>query len=183
MNAPAPKTPFEAALRQAQFALRSGRAVAAEQALRALGEQAPADVNRLWLLGAALLDQGRLPESIATLEAALSAAPAFASARVDLARAYRRAGRAEEARTQVRRVLEQVPYHHLAWLAYGDVLVDLGQYEDARVAFERARLSDPQRAQIESATAALTADDRRKAEESFRGILGNDPAHTAALCG
>jgi tetratricopeptide (TPR) repeat protein len=183
MNAPRPKTAFEASLRQAQFALRSGRAVAAEQALRALGEQAPADVNRLWLLGAALLDQGRLPESIAALEAALSAAPGFASARVDLARAYRGAGRAEDARTQVRRVLEQVPHHHLAWLAYGDVLVDLGQYEDARVAFDRARLSDPQRQTIDAATAALSADDRRRAEELFRGILQEDPGHAGALCG
>jgi hypothetical protein len=31
MNASAPKTPFETAVRQAHFALRSGRAVAAEQ--------------------------------------------------------------------------------------------------------------------------------------------------------
>ncbi len=183
MNAPAPKTPFEAALRQAHFALRSGRAVAAEQALRVLAAQSPADVNCLWLLGAALLDQGRLPESIAALQAALSAAPEFLSAQVDLARAYRASGRLAEARAAVRRVLEKMPQHHLAWLAYGDVLVDLGQYEDARVAFERARLTDPQRPAIEAATAALTADDRRRAEEHFRQILQADPAHVAALCG
>jgi tetratricopeptide (TPR) repeat protein len=183
MNATRPKTPFEACLRQAHFALRSGRATAAEQSLRALAAQAPADVNCLWLLGAALLDQDRLPESTTALEAALSAAPDFAAARVDLARAYRRAGRLSEAREQVRGVLEKVPHHHLAWLVYGDVLVDLGQYDDARVAFDRARLSDPQRAAIESATAALTADDRKKAEEVFRGILQVDPAHTGALCG
>jgi tetratricopeptide (TPR) repeat protein len=183
MNAPRPRTPFEANLRQAHFALRSGRAVAAEQALRALAAQAPADVNCLWLIGAALLDQGRVPESITALEATLSAAPEFAAARVDLARAYRRAGRLSEAREQVRRVLEKVPHHHLAWLAYGDVLVDLQQDEDARVAFDRARLSDPQRPAIEAATAALTSDDRKKAEELFRAILHGDPAHTGALCG
>jgi tetratricopeptide (TPR) repeat protein len=183
MNATRPKTPFEASLRQAHFALRSGRAAAAEQSLRALAAQAPADVNRLWLLGAALLDQNRLPESTAALEAALSAAPGFAAARVDLARAYRRAGRLSEAREQVRSVLEKVPHHHLAWLAYADVLVDLGQFEDARIAFERARLTDPQRARIESASHALSAEDLKQAEETFRAILQEDPAHVGALCG
>ena len=183
MNAPKSQTPFQASLRQAHFALRSGRAVAAEQALRALATQAPADVNCLWLLGAALLDQGRLPESITALEAALSTAPQFHAARVDLARAYRRAARPGEARAQLRRVLEEVPHHHLAWLAYGDVLVDLAQFEDARIAFERARLTDPQRVRIESATRALAAADHRQAEEIFRAILQEDPAHVGALCG
>jgi tetratricopeptide (TPR) repeat protein len=148
-----------------------------------LAAQAPADVNCLWLLGATLLDQGRLPESIASLEAALSAAPEFISARVDLARAYRASGRLAEARTAVRRVLEKAPHHHLAWLAYADALVDLGQYEDARVAFERARLTDPQRPRLEHATRALTTEDYREAEETFRAILQEDPAHVGALCG
>ncbi len=110
-------------------------------------------------------------------------APEFASARVDLARAYRRAGRAAQAREEVRRVLQKEPHHHGAWLAYGDVLVDLDQCRDAAAAFERARLTDPYRPQIEAATAALVADERRKAEELFRGILQEDPSHVAALCG
>ena len=42
---------------------------------------------------------------------------------------------------------------------------------------------DPYRPQIEAATAALVADERRKAEELFRGILQEDPSHVAALCG
>ena len=183
MNAARPKTAFEASLRQAHFALRSGRAVAAEQALRALAAQAPADVNCLWLLGAALLDQGRVPESIAALEAALSTAPELAAARVDLARAYRRAGRPAEARGEVRRVLDKMPQHNLAWLAYGDILVDLGQHEDACVAFQRARVTDPQRARIESATLALAGEDHKQAEEIFRNILQENPAHVDALCG
>src|SRR5580698_4498626 len=183
MNAPQTMSGFEASLQRAHAALRAGQAASAERSLRTLEAQRPGEVNCLWLLGAALLDQGRTEDSIAMLERVLASTPGFAEPRVDLARALRRAGRAGDARLEVRQVLEASPHHHRAWLAYGDVLVDLGQYEDARVAFERAGLTDPQRAQIESATAALTADDRRKAEESFRGILGNDPAHTAALCG
>jgi tetratricopeptide (TPR) repeat protein len=174
---------FGQRLRQAHAALRAGKAATAEAWLRALEAQSPGEVNCLWLLGAALLDQDKIPESLATLERALASAPDFANARVDLARAYRRADRAAQAREQVRRVLEKLPHDHRAWLAYGDALVDLGQYDDARLAFERARLVDPRRAQIEAATAALVADDRKKSEELFREILREDPSHVAALCG
>jgi len=181
MSAPHPQAVFGESLRRAHAALRAGQAVTAEAWLRALEAQAPGEVNCLWLLGVALLDQDKIPESIATLERVLASAPDFANARVDLARAYRRDGRAAQAREQVRRVLKSAPHHHLAWLAYGDVLVDLGQYVDACTAFERARLSDPQRQRVEQATAALVADDRKKSEALFRDILRADASHVAAL--
>jgi tetratricopeptide (TPR) repeat protein len=183
VNAPQPPATFEETRRQAHAALRSGRAATAERWLRALLAQAPDEVNCLWLLGVALLDQDRLAESIALMERACARAPDFAHARVDLARAYRRAGRAAQAREAVRQVLESHPHHHRAWLAYGDALFDLQQYDDARIAFERARLTDPERVRVEQATAALVADDRRKAEELFRAILQADPSHVAALVG
>ena len=75
------------------------------------------------------------------------------------------------------------PQLDLAWLAYGDVLVDLEKYPDAKVAFERARLTDPHRLRIEEAGAALVAEDRKKAELIFRDILKADASHVAALCG
>ncbi len=182
MNTPQPRS-FEEGRRRAHAALRAGRAATAERLLRALEAQYPGEVNCQWLLGVALLDQDKVAESLACLESALARAPDFAAARVDLARAYRRAGRAAQAREEVRRVLETMPHHHRAWLAYGDVLVDLDQCREAAVAFERARLTDPYRAQIEAATAALVADERRKAETLFRAILQEDPSHVAALCG
>jgi tetratricopeptide (TPR) repeat protein len=183
MSAPRPQAAFEESLAQAHAALRAGRAATAERWLRALEAQCPGEPNCLWLLGAALLDQNKIPASIATLEELLTRVPDFAQARVDLARAYRSDGRAARAREEVRRVLERIPQHHLAWLAYGDVLVDLEQYGDARVAFERARLTDPQRALVEEATAALVADDRKASERDFRKILQEDASHLAALCG
>jgi tetratricopeptide (TPR) repeat protein len=182
MNTPQPRS-FEEGRRRAHAALRAGRAATAERLLRALEAQYPGEVNCQWLLGVALLDQDKVAESLACLESALARAPEFAAARVDLARAYRRAGRAAQAREEVRRVLETMPHHHRAWLAYGDVLVELDQCREAAVAFERARLTDPYRAQIEAATAALVADERRKAETLFRAILQEDPSHVAALCG
>src|SRR4029077_19526416 len=146
MAAPLAKSPppgFAANLRQAHAALRAGQALRAEGWLRSLEAQCPGEVNCLWLIGAALLDQERIEQSIALLERVLASAPEFAEARVDLARAYRRAGRTAESRgtvaraarragrpaesrAEVRRVLEQAPRHHRAWLAYGDTLVDLG---------------------------------------------------------
>jgi tetratricopeptide (TPR) repeat protein len=183
MTAPTPQATFAQSLAQAHAALRAGRAATAEGWLRALGVQIPGELNCLWLLGAALLDQNKISESIATLEGVLGRAPDFAHARVDLARAYRRDGRAAQAREQVRRVLEKMPHHHHAWLTYGDVLVDLDQYADATVAFERARLTDPQRERVEEATAALVADDRKTSEQIFRMILQEDAGHVAALCG
>ena len=151
--------------------------------MRALDAQVPGEPNCLWLLGASLLQQNKIPESIAVLEALLARVPDFAHARVDLARAYRRDGRAAQAREEVRRVLAAIPRHPHAWLAYGDVLVDLEQYADARVAFERAGFADPKRALIEAATAALVADDRKTSEQIFRKILQEDASHVAALCG
>jgi tetratricopeptide (TPR) repeat protein len=183
MSTPTLPTSLAQNLARAHAALRSGRAATAETWLRALGAQFPGDVNCLWLLGVALLDQDKIPESIATLEEALRRTPDFANARVDLARAYRCEGRAAQAREQVRRVLENLPHHHFAWLAYGDALVDLEQYADARVAFERARLTDPHRQRVDEATAALVADDRKTSEGIFRAILQEDAGHLAALCG
>jgi tetratricopeptide (TPR) repeat protein len=183
MSAKRAAASFEESLHRAHAALRAGRAATAERGLRALAARSPGEINCLWLLGAALLAQEKIPESIATLEGVLERAPDFAHARVDLARAYRIGGQALRAREEVRRVLEKMPLHPLAWLAYGDALVDLEQYADARVAFERARLSDPQRGPVEAASAALVADDRKTSERIFRDILQADPSHVAALCG
>src|SRR5258708_14668971 len=94
MTAPRPKNILAKSLAQAHAALRAGRAATAERWLRALEAQFPGEENCLWLLGVALLDQDKIPESIAMLEGVLVRAPDFAHARVDLARALRRDGRA-----------------------------------------------------------------------------------------
>jgi tetratricopeptide (TPR) repeat protein len=172
-----------AAYTQALIALRAGRAETAERQLRAIQDAAPGEVNSLRLLGVALLDQDKVPPAIETLERAVAAAPNFWHARTDLARAYRSGGRLEAAREELRRVVAAAPGLDAAWLAYGDVLVDLEKYPDARVAYERARLTDPHCRRIEEATAALVAEDRKTAELIFRDILKADAGHVAALCG
>src|SRR6516162_11846554 len=87
MSAPNRTAAFDERLRRAHVALRAGQAASAEGGLRALAAERPGDVNCLWLLGAALLDQNKAAAALETLECALAAAPEFAEARVDLARA------------------------------------------------------------------------------------------------
>src|SRR5579872_2457109 len=148
MNALSRPATFDERLHRAHAALRAGQAATAERMLRALTSERPAEPRCEWLLAAALLDLDKPGESIAILRPLLGRAPELSEARVDLARALRRQGLRTQAREEVRRVLEKEPHHSRAWLAYGDVLVELGQYEDARIAFERARFTDPQRAHI-----------------------------------
>jgi tetratricopeptide (TPR) repeat protein len=174
---------FRAAYAEALAALRTGRAASAERQLRALQAASPGEVNSLHLLGQALLAQGKVATAIEALERTVAAAPEFAPARTDLARAYRRDGRLAAAREELRRVVSAAPGLDRAWLAYGDVLVDLEQYADARVAYDRARLSDPYRARLEEASAALTANNLKTAETIFRAILKADASHVGALCG
>jgi tetratricopeptide (TPR) repeat protein len=174
---------FKASFAQALAALRMGNADAAEQRLRAMQAAAPGEVNTLHLLGAALLAQDKITPAIEALERAAVAAPNFWRAHTDLARAYRSAGRLEAAREELRRVVAEAPGLDAAWLAYGDVLVDLGKYPDARFAYERARLADVHCRRIEEASAALVKEDRKAAEIIFRDILASDASHVGALCG
>jgi len=170
-------------LAQALTMLRAGRFASAERQLRAIQASAPGDVNSSRLLGAALLAQDKVQPALEILERTVAAAPQFWLARTDLARALRAAGRWEEARAELRQVVEADPSLDAAWLAYGDVLVDLEKYPDARFAYEQARLRDPYRRRIEEATGALKAEDRKAAELIFREILKRDASHVGALCG
>jgi tetratricopeptide (TPR) repeat protein len=168
---------------RAYEAVRIGRFATAERQLRDIQRATPGEANSLHLLGVALLSQGKLPAALEVLERVVAGAPRFQHARIDLARAYRENGRLEAARTELKRVLRENPSLEAGWLAYGDVLVELGQHTDARAAFERARLLDPHRRRIEEATAALAGSDYRAAEEIFREVLQKDPGHLTALAG
>ncbi len=168
---------------QALAALREGRAATAERQLRAIQAAAPGEASSLHLLGVALLGQDKIAAAVEILERVAAAVPHFWHARSDLARAYRGAGRLEAARQELQRVVAAAPTLQAAWLAYGDVLVDLEKYPEARAAYERARLCDPELRRIEEATAALVAEDRRTAERIFRDILRVDASHVAAVCG
>lgn len=174
---------LQAAYSDASALLKTGRAATAERQLRAIQTAAPGHAGSLHLLGVALLYQDKVAEAIEALESVVASRPDFWQARTDLARAYRCAGRREEAREELKRVVAAAPMLESAWLAYGDVLVELEKYADAKFAYECARLADPQVRRIEQARNALASDQHKMAEEIFRDILRSDPAHVAALCG
>ncbi|MGA2342254.1 MAG: sulfotransferase [Steroidobacteraceae bacterium] len=177
------QAPLRAAYTEALTALRMGRAVTAERQLRAIQASAPGDLDSLRLLGGSLLYQDKVTEAVETLERVAAAAPEFWAARADLAHAYRTAGKLDAALREVRTVVSAAPELVPAWLAYGDVLVELEKYPDAKFAYECARRADPEIRRIEHARDALAADDHKTAEPIFRDILRSDPAHVAALCG
>jgi tetratricopeptide (TPR) repeat protein len=183
MGNPESQVQLRAAYAEALALIRSGRFATAERHLRAVRASSPEDVNSARLLGVALLAQDKVGPALEVLEPTVARAPQFWLARMDLARALRAAGRLEEARAFLRQVVEAAPHLDLAWLAYGDVLVDLEKYPDARVAYERARLTDPHRPRIEEAADALKTEDLRSAEKIFREILKEDASHVGALCG
>ena len=164
-------------------AVRIGRFRSAERQLREIQRTSPGEINSLHLLGVALLSQGQRAAALEILERVVEEAPGFSHARVDLARAYREDGRLEAARAELRRVLKEKPSLEAAWLAYGDVLVEMENFADARFAFEQARLTDPHRQRIEEATAALAGADYGSAERVFREVLKSDASHLAALAG
>src|SRR5579883_1474691 len=173
---------LRAAFAEALANLRLGRAATAERQLRALQASVPGEIQSLRLLGVALLFKDQLAGALEILERIVRAAPTFFGARVDLARVYRRAGRLEEARAQLKPVIERAPTM-AAWLAYGDVLVELEKYPDACFAYERARLADPYRGRIDAAREALKQEDRKSAEAICRAVLKEDASHVGALCG
>jgi tetratricopeptide (TPR) repeat protein len=164
-------------------ALRAGDARSAELKLRTLQSGEPLDIENLRLLAVALLMQDHVSEALEALERLIVLAPEWLPARIDLARAYREAQRADEADTALRYVLSQDPSLHLAWLALGDVLVDIGRHTDARQAFRRAYASDPSRDPLERAYAAFGRGESLAAERVFREILEADASHVGALCG
>ena len=76
-----------------------------------------------------------------------------------------------------------MPHHHRAWLAYGDALVDLQQYDDARIAFERARLTDPERRASSKRPRRSSPTIAGKPRRSSGRSCSADPSHVAALVG
>jgi hypothetical protein len=104
-------------------------------------EQSQVRLRAVFAQALAALRAGRPATAERQLREVQAAAPGFLQARTDLARAYRQDGRLEAAREELRTVVAAAPGLDSAWLAYGDVLVDLEKYPDAQVAYERARWS------------------------------------------
>jgi tetratricopeptide (TPR) repeat protein len=96
-------------LQEAQTLLSSGRAREAYELLSAHEADWAGAPLFDYLLGMAALDSGRPDEAVFSLERVLAAEPAFAGARMELARAHYEAGELAAARTQFEYLLTQSP--------------------------------------------------------------------------
>ncbi|MDE0128483.1 MAG: sulfotransferase [Gammaproteobacteria bacterium] len=171
------------AFHRAEALLRERRTQPAVRELREILRTHPDEVNTLRLLGAVRLAQGDITAAIEHLTRAVRHAPGFLQAALDLARAYRQAGRLDEAIECLQDCCAQAPDNAEAWELLGDALVERGETLAGRDAFRRAAAADPYRQAIATALEALRRGDRRAAERTFRGILKQRPDHVAALVG
>jgi tetratricopeptide (TPR) repeat protein len=133
------------------------------------------------LLGAALMEVGRVPEGVRELERSVQAQAALpvppTSTRVELGVAYERAGRLAEAEALYADVLRTAPDHPDALWRLGDVRWGQGRQEEAVRLWERTLSVAPDhaRAMIDLGIAARVAGDDRRAEALWLRAAELDP--------
>jgi tetratricopeptide (TPR) repeat protein len=174
---------FQEAYTRAVALLERGDAATAERELREIQRRWPGEINSQRVLGLSLLARGNNSEGIALLEAVIAAAPEFANAKVDLARAYRAQGRLQPAAELLRKALQQDAGLHDGWRLFGDLLVTLGDFAAAKSAYQKFIDTDAYGRILEEAAQCMGRDEGPKAEAIFRRVLRENPNHIGALCG
>jgi Tfp pilus assembly protein PilF len=85
-----------------------------------------------------LLDKGDDAGAIELLEKVIQKSPGVTAPYIDLAIAYERTGKLKKAEAQLKRALNLVPDHPLAWNEYGLVCRKAGRFDEARKMYEKA---------------------------------------------
>jgi tetratricopeptide (TPR) repeat protein len=174
---------FQQAYGAALALLERGDARAAERELRRMQERWPGEVNSQRVLGLSLLAQGSSIEGIRLLEAVVAAAPDFAHAMLDLARAYRAQGHLQPAAALLRKALDIDGSLHEGWRLFGDLSVNIGDLDAAKHAYRQFIDTDAYAPILDEARLCMERDDGRKAEVIFRRVLHENQNHIGALCG
>lgn len=107
------------------------------------------------LCGVALANLGRADEAIAAIDHALTLAPGWTDARLDLARLLFQAERYEALLERLDTADGDTPTHAEIHALCGRTLSVLGRQDEARAAFERAHAIAPAQAEIAADLAAL----------------------------
>lgn len=162
---------------------RSGRLGPAVRLLRELAGHLPGDFDVRHLLGAALVNQGRVHDGISALQQATELNPRSPAAWVNLASAHQLAGDLSQTIAAFERALALVPghseTHHRLCLA----LMAAGQGEDASTRAQSFAADHPN-SDSALVTLALVLTDLRRTEEAidaYRRALAIRPANTLAL--
>jgi hypothetical protein len=98
----------------------------------------PRDVEGQGLLGVVYFRLGLYPRAIEIYQQLQVAAPSEVAPRINLALCYLKTAQAELARGQLEEALRLAPEHQRAWGYLGLVFQRFGDFEKAKVAFERA---------------------------------------------
>jgi outer membrane receptor protein involved in Fe transport/tetratricopeptide (TPR) repeat protein len=122
-------------------------------------------------------------DAIERLQAAVAGAPDELPARLDLARAYRRAGLIHAAFEEIRRALRMSQSLAPAWWVLADILAELQRPTKAIAAFGRAQALDKYRSGVIEARKAMGAGNAAQAQTLYQAILREDARHVEALCG
>jgi predicted Zn-dependent protease len=115
----------------------------AETAFRAVLAREPEHAGALNYLGYMLAEQGvRLDESVEYLKRALAIEPDNGSFLDSLGWAYFKAGKLDLAEAPLRRAAEQLPANSVVQEHYGQLLFELGRFEEAISSWNRALAGD-----------------------------------------
>ncbi len=121
----------------------------------------PKDAEGQGLLGVVYFRLGMYPRAIEIYEQLELTAPEEVAPKINLALCYLKTGLAERARDKLEQVLERAPSHKRAWGYLGLVFQRFGDFEKARVAFERADrpgMAERMAALVDQANEAALAD-------------------------
>ena len=160
--------------------LALGRAEEALEAARTALRRHGRDLQLLQMEGDALQRLGRREEAIASYEAARALEPADPMAERRLLEARLRELPAEEAITEVARLLEVPSYAERGWLhaVHGRLLHEAGHHAEAAAAFRRALAADPDDAFVRRLLgfAAWKAGEADAAIQALRPLFLADPS-------
>jgi tetratricopeptide (TPR) repeat protein len=170
-------------LEDAVALLQARRFAEAEAALKAQLVEAPADAQRMELLGVAIASQGRAQDALAWFDRSIAARPGSASALHNRARARMALGRAKEARADLEDAVALKPQLVPAWTELGGVMLELGDARGAEQAYRRAVELRPDHGEAHYNFGVFLQRVGRAAEavDAYRRALAMKPAFPAAL--
>jgi tetratricopeptide (TPR) repeat protein len=178
----------ELAYLQRAFAtmVKANRVAEAEQYARmllSLGEQ---KAQAMRAVARAASSTGRFSDAVAILHRAMELDPADPEIQADLALATAKSGEAEMGLSMARQLTRRFPKNGDVSIACGQILTDLGRYDEATDFFARVLRHDPDNVPSRLALAALQAAQAEYdlALSNYRRVVSVEPsnatAHTAA---
>lgn len=170
-------------LQRAAAALQRGARDEAVSLSQLVLTQFGEDANALMVLGVVRQDSGDVAGAIGHLERARELMPGHIHVLVNLGSAYRAAGRLHEARMALEAALQIDRRFAIAHNNLGNVLLDLGDRDGAKRAYERAVVGQPNYAEPIAGLARMAEEEHRldDARRLSERALSAGPQNVSAL--